>query len=398
MLDTILVPLDGSEWADAVLPHVVALTRINGTTVTLLHVLEADGHSTAGESVPDVDPVEWHLRKSEAQTYLSEARQRLEQENLTAEQVVLEGRVADRIVEYAQKEDMDLVVLSSHGQGGLSGWNISSVAQKVIHRVRKSTLIIPAHRMTQNQPAKPEHLEQRISDPQGIKQEVAGPETAAPDLTQQDIAQPDTAQKATNQQGYEQSTAGHRRPPTAMPSIAYRRLLVPLDGSPRAECVLPLATALARTFGAELILAHVVTKPQMIQRMPLSEDEKSLVNQVVERNRAEANRYFEQLQSRISPKPVTHVLEGDNVEYKLLELAEAESVDLVIMAAHGHTGHNSDAYGSLAARLIEHGSLPLYVHQDLDVNEITPLYAERMINHLAPTREQRINTYDYTAN
>lgn len=364
MLDTILVPLDGSEWADGVLPHVAALTRINGTTVTLMHVLEADGHPAAGESVPDIDPVEWHLRKSEVQTYLSEASQRLEQAGLATEQIVLEGRVADRIVEYAQKEDMDLVVLSSHGQGGLSGWNISSIAQKVIHRVRKSMLIIPAHRAFNY-----------------------------PNIEQHNLDHHDSESQST-----EEPRAGHRRPPTSLPSIAYRRILVPLDGSPRAECVLPLATALARTFDAELIFTHVVTKPQMIQRMPLSEDEKSLVNQIVERNRSEALRYFEQLQSRISPKPVTHVLEGDNVEYKILELAEAKSVDLVVMAAHGHTGHNGDAYGSLAARLIEHGSLPLYVHQDLDVNEITPLYAERMINHLEPNREQRINTYDYTAN
>jgi nucleotide-binding universal stress UspA family protein len=183
-----------------------------------------------------------------------------------------------------------------------------------------------------------------------------------------------------------------------MPSISYQRILVPLDGSPRAECVLPLATALARTHGAELILAHVITKPEMFQRMPLSEEEKALVNQVVARNRREALRYFEQLQTRLSPKPTTLVLESDSVEYTLLDLAETEAVDLVMLAAHGYMGHNGGAYGRLAARFIEHGSVPLYVHQDLTVDEIKPLYAEQMINNLAPKREQCINAYDYAAN
>ena len=354
MLHKILAPLDGSELADAILPHVVALTRINGSTVTLLHVLETDGHSATGKSLSDVDPVEWHLRKNEAQAYLLDASQRLKQANLKSEQVVLEGRAAERIVAYAQKEDVDLVVLSSHGRGGLSGWNVSSIAQKVIHRVRKSTLIIPAHH-TANQ-------------------------------------------QSTKQQTVNEQPIGHRQLPGVLPSISYKRILVPLDGSPRAECVLPVATALARTHGAELILTHVVTNPEMFQRMPLSEEEKALVNQVVERNRVEAHRYFEQLQARLSPKPTTRILKGDNVEYTLLDLVETEAIDLVILAAHGYTGHNGGAYGRLAARFIEHGSVPLYVHQDLSVDEIKPLYAEQMINNLAPKREQHINAYDYSAN
>jgi len=354
MLNKILVPLDGSELADTVLPHVAALTRINGTTITLLHVLEAAENSSTGKSLQEVDPVEWHLRKSEVQTYLRETSQRLRWANLSSEEIVLEGRAADRIVEYAQKEDVDLVALSSHGNGGLSSWNISSTAQKVIHRVRKSTLIIPAHYNVRYQ---------------------------------------NTDQQNDNQE----QDAGHRMTPTEIPPISYQRILVPLDGSPRAECVLPIATALARVHGAELILVHVVTKPEMIERMPLSEEEKGLVTQIVKRNHAEVSRYFEQLQARISPRPSTLILERNNVEYALLDLAENESIDLVILAAHGHTGHNGGAYGRLATRFIDHGRMPLYVHQDLTVDEIQPLYAEEMIGNLEPKREQRVSTYDYAA-
>lgn len=331
MLGKILVPLDGSALADAVLPHIIALTRINGTVVTLLHVLETN-HAT----LPHTDPVEWTLRKAEAQSYLKETNQQLQHLSIATEHRVLEGRAADHIVDYAQKHDFDLVALSSHGQGGLSGWNLSSVTQKVIHRLRKSVLIVPAHR-----------------------------------------------------------SVGHRAPEGALDAARYRRILVPLDGSARADCVLPLATAVARQQGAELILAHVVTPPEMIQRMPLSEEDYSLRDQVVERNRTEANRYLDQLSSRLTPTPQLCLLESDNVAHALLQVAEEESIDLVVLAAHGHSGQNGSPYGRLSATLIDYCSVPLYIHQDLNVDEIEPLYAERMLRYWEPPHEQRINAYEY---
>ena len=66
--------------------------------------------------------------------------------------------------------------------------------------------------------------------------------------------------------------------------MRYRRILVPLDGSQRAEHVLPMASALAERHAAELVLLHVVVKPELIQRMPLTDDEIELVDKVVQRN------------------------------------------------------------------------------------------------------------------
>ncbi|MCB9149893.1 MAG: universal stress protein [Caldilineaceae bacterium] len=330
MLDKILVPVDGSALAEAVLPHVVAVTRINGSRVTLLHVVEENAAET------QIDPVDWRLRKTEAQSYLAETSKRLERFNLPAAQVVLEGPAAERIVEYAQKENFDLVALSTHGQHGLSSWNLSSVAHKVIERIHKSTLIVPAH-----------------------------------------------------------GSAGHRTPNGELYATPYQNILAPLDGSTRAECILPLASALARHHNANLILTHVVTPPDMIQRVPLSESDRDLLHRIVERNRAEAHRYFEQLRSRLSPEPQIRILESDNVERALLKFVEDEPIDLVVLAAHGHSGHSGHPYGRLAASFINYGSAPLYVHQDLEVSEIEPLYAERMLLNDAPPKEKRINAHEY---
>lgn len=334
MLEKIVAPLDGSALADMVLPHLIALTQINGTTVTLLHVVEGNQASTAG-----IDPVEWALRKSEAEAYLQETAQRLQHFDLTTQEVVLEGNAADRIVDYAQQADVDLIALTSHGRSGLNHWNLSSVVQKVIQRARKSVLFIPTY-----------------------------------------------------------CDLSHGNTTDSLDPVHYRRILVPLDGSPRAECILPLAEALARYHKAELFLGHVVTRPELVQRMPLSEEDQKLAAEIATRNRTEITRYFEQLQGRLAPKPTTTILEEENIERALLDFVHKEAIDLVLLTAHGHSGHNERPYGRLATGLIAYGGVPLYIHQDFSVDEIEPLFAERMLQTLKPPQEHRFNTYEYAIN
>ncbi|MEZ4732783.1 MAG: universal stress protein [Caldilineaceae bacterium] len=93
------------------------------------------------------------------------------------------------------------------------------------------------------------------------------------------------------------------------------RIVVPLDGSPRAEHVLPNATALAcrKWHGAELHLVHAVARPTMIQRMPLTAEENALAEQLFERNQAQAQKYLEQLRSQLQPAPQIHVITGENI-------------------------------------------------------------------------------------
>ena len=55
---------------------------------------------------------------------------------------VVEGEPATRIVEFVQNNDVDLIILSTHGGSGLTGWNISSVVQKTVIRVQKPTMIV----------------------------------------------------------------------------------------------------------------------------------------------------------------------------------------------------------------------------------------------------------------
>lgn len=312
MFEKIIAPLDGSALAAGVIPHVVAMTQATGAQVTLLRVIVRDGASPAA-----VSPVEWQLQKTEAQTYLDDMSNRLAQ--LTTpplETVLLEGRAADRIIEYAQQANCDLIVLSSHGQSGLHGWNVSSIAQKVIHRVGKSILLVRAYQMV-------------------------------------------TADQVSESDG-----------------LHYRRIVVPLDGSPRAEHVLPVATALAQWHGAELLLVHVVTRPIMLQRMPLTTEEVALADHLFERNQAQAHKYFEHLQMRLQPEPQTHVLANDNVAAALHKFIAQQEADLVVMSAHGHSGQHQWPYGSLVTGFVDYGATSLLIVQDMAADVLEPTAAE----------------------
>jgi nucleotide-binding universal stress UspA family protein len=311
MFEHILVPLDGSSLAECVLPHVMAVAQAFGARVTLLRVLERG--DTAGRA-QSFDPLGWHIRKAEAEASLEGVRARLQEVGLRAESVLLEGQSAERIIEFAHENEAGLIILSSHGQSGLSGWNVSSIVLKIILRAYLPIMIVRAY------------------------------QPAAADLG----------------------------------GLRYRRLLVPLDCSRRAECVLSLATTLARHHESELLAAHVVAKPQMPRWSPPTQEDIELANRIVERNRLEATRYLKQLQSRLDVHVRTSVLLSDHTAEALHDLVEQANADLVILSAHGYSGGTKWPYGSLVVNFIGYGTTPLLIVQDLSPDEVERTKAEML--------------------
>ncbi len=309
MIDKILVPLDGSVLAQCVLPHVLTMARAYDSEVTFLHVLQQASESDEQH----VDPLDWHLRKAEARAYLQQISQTWADAGVSAAPVLVEGPAAERIIEFANQDHTDLIVLSSHGRSGLSEWNISSVVQKVIFRAGRSVMIIRA---------------------------------------------------------YQTNDAWT----TAEPAI-YDRILVPLDGSRRAEGVLPFASRLAARHDAELLRSHVVPQPYMFLRQPATTEDNRLINRFIERNRDEASRYLETIQNRLNVPGRVRLLIADNVASSLQALAEEEEVSLVLLSAHGHAG-SKRPYGSVVTSFIAYGATPLLIVQDLPQEEIQPTQAE----------------------
>ncbi len=302
MFDPILVPLDGSLLAECVLPHVVAVSQAFNAKVVLMHVLDKN---PAGARAQLFDLLNWQINKTEAKVYLERISDRLQKSGLQTNSTVLEGLVAESITEFAQSQEMKLVILSSHGHSGLRKWGISSVTHKIILSAPTSVLIVRA----------PQPKEQ-----------------------------------------------------------PYGRILVPLDGSWRAENVLPMVAQLARFHKSQIQIVHVVKTPEMARHMPPVQEDIDLSNRIVERNREEALHYLDQVQSRSPLAGIdvkAHLITSNNATVALHELVDREQIDMVALSAHGYSENSQWPYGSLVNNFILYGKVPLLIIQDLPVKEET---------------------------
>ena len=97
---------------------------------------------------------------------------------------------------------------------------------------------------------------------------------------------------------------------------------------------------------------------------------------MIERNRAEAVQYLDQLRSRIPGDAQVHILVSDHVAATLHEIVDQEKIDLVLLAAHGYSGQTRWPYGSVVSRFITYGSTALLIVQDLPQDRIEPTWAE----------------------
>ena len=153
-------------------------------------------------------------------------------------------------------------------------------------------------------------------------------------------------------------------------NLRYQRVLVPLDSSARAECVLPLAAALTRVPDTQILLTHVVQRPPMPRRTPPSREDTELADRIVERNRIEAEQYLDVVRSQLPPSAVeTRLLVSKQVAHSLYELVDQEHVDLVLLSAHGYSGDMRWPYGGLVANFVAYGSSPLLIFQDAPVEQ-----------------------------
>lgn len=353
MFNRILVPLDGSALAERALPHVEQFARIFGSSVVLLQVLDPTSYRVNPDSI---DPLSWQIRKAEADTYMNGVATRLrenlrkstfnakdsqkrsgDEKKFRVEYAIREGKTAENIVNFAHTENIDLLVISTHGSGGLSRWNISSITHKVINLIYLPVLLIRT---------------------------------------------------------YEQCKVEDDR-------VRYRRILLPIDNSRRAECALSAGIALARgemSMGVDtettnispdstasgipplqtkLILATVIKPPEFPIPEPLPIEVKQLAEQLMHVSRQAVSNYLNEMKAHLSVECETCVVENNDVSSAIQELANQEKdVDLVVLCAHGYTGQSTFPYGSVARNYMEHGTKPVLIIQDVPRSMVPPTAAE----------------------
>jgi nucleotide-binding universal stress UspA family protein len=289
----ILVCLDGSNLAKKVMPYAFAIARNFDCHITLLHVLE---HQHVDPCKP-IDPVAWEMQKREAISHLKAIEACAVGFSITS--VVIEGKPAEQINDWINKNNVDLTVLCSHGENGPSQWPIASTTQKLIASSSGAIFLVPASCL--------ERDEQR--------------------------------------------------------DINYKRLLVPLDSSSWADSALPFAINIANNPQSEIILVQYLPEPGLIQIGSLDAEANLLENRIVKYNTRIAQKNLEKtkfwLQSSTSAEIKYLIVTGRGVGQEMANLVESEAVDLVVMSANGNIDRSEKFYGKVTPKLLIHSQVPV---------------------------------------
>jgi len=300
MIDQVMVPLDGSEFGESVLPTAVAVASASGAAMTLahVHVAHVPDHLLANtqyhfEGV-DLGEYDRHDRDEEVR-YLGGVAERVERTlGRPVDTALLEGTVPDAIVDHLRGSGSGIVVMATHGRTGLSRAWLGSVADGLVRHASWPVLLVRP------------------------------------------------------------STGEHGAPPESID-----RILVPLDGSECAEGALASVAFLAEATGAELELVRVLQRTGIlgIRVLPVS-----LAALQEARRRAEA--YLNDVADRLRERGIActfRVVEHVHAARGILEEARAEEPAMVAMATHGYGGVSRAVLGSVADKVLRGIDRPLLV-------------------------------------
>ncbi len=152
MYQKIVVPLDGSELAECILQHVEGLAKESDREIILVSVTErvtgyrpiiaahekqtemvasAEFHLVQPQPVPVLPEAVGKMQR-QAQRYLDKIAKRLGKQGIKVRTEVLLGNPAHEIINYAEQNKADLIVIASHGRSGISRWAFGSVADKIL--------------------------------------------------------------------------------------------------------------------------------------------------------------------------------------------------------------------------------------------------------------------------
>jgi nucleotide-binding universal stress UspA family protein len=138
MYEKILVPLDGSELAESVLPHVETIARgCSVVEIVLLRVCEAPSILA---DYPEGKDKSWEKHvgrmttnaQQQCNIYLGDIEKQLRDRGFNVKIESCLGKPAEEIVNYATKNKVDLIIMASHGRAGVSRWAYGSVADRVL--------------------------------------------------------------------------------------------------------------------------------------------------------------------------------------------------------------------------------------------------------------------------
>lgn len=145
MFKRILLPLDGSALAEQALEMAVQLSRTAQAEIYLLRVVTplAKSYRAGSSSISAIETAE-DMLKQMARDYLADIADRLKQEGVTVQAAVHTGTPYREIARFVEKNKIDLIVMASRGETGLTRWLLGSVTDNVVRGVKTPVLVVPA--------------------------------------------------------------------------------------------------------------------------------------------------------------------------------------------------------------------------------------------------------------
>jgi nucleotide-binding universal stress UspA family protein len=145
MFNHLLVPLDGSELAEAVLPMVLAIAERFESEITLLRVVHPPHFASTGHNFAELYVSMSQDMHHEATAYTEAKQRELVTAGFKINTRVVEGEfVADTILDVADELGIEAIAMSTHGRGGIRRWVFGSVADKVLQHATVPILLVRA--------------------------------------------------------------------------------------------------------------------------------------------------------------------------------------------------------------------------------------------------------------
>ena len=142
MYKNIMVPLDGSKRAEAILSHIEELSMLYDARVIFLQVVEPPPLIVGPEGDIALHQQESERWEKQAHSYLSAVEGEFQEKGIKTKKHIAHGPVVEAIIKVAEQEGVDLIALASHGRTGLSKVFYGSVAAGVLHRIDRPLLLI----------------------------------------------------------------------------------------------------------------------------------------------------------------------------------------------------------------------------------------------------------------
>jgi nucleotide-binding universal stress UspA family protein len=301
MYHSLLVPLDGSVESEHALPVARSIALHAHATLHLAHV-HMPSQIIYIDGLPVIDEALHSLSREHERTYLQTIAQRLTQHpDLALSVANLEGPVVPTLLAHAAATATDLIIMTTHGRGGLSRLWLGSVADNLIHRTTVPLLVVR-------------------------------PQAAPPDLTSEPI---------------------------------FRHILIPLDGSALAEQILESAVALGTLMEADYTFLYVVQRPLLAGRPPITDlDERAHETMARAQHEAQRylDSVAHQLQAQ-GLQVHTRVITAHHPASAILEEVRQHPTDLIALATHGRSGVARLLLSSVADKVLRGAETPVLLYR-----------------------------------